>query len=109
MPAVVASGLAEARSGQERSGAAGQVRKFRKCEKIRVLGFRVGSKSWIVMIYCLRTGVLGDQVKVTKDKTKVTITSESEMSKRCARRVLPARHPGHEPVGVMQAWVCVCW
>jgi len=32
-----------------------------------------------------RAGVLGDQVKVTKDKTKVTVTSESEMSKRCAR------------------------
>jgi len=32
-----------------------------------------------------RAGVLGDQVRVTKDKTKVTVTSESEMSKRCAR------------------------
>ncbi|KAK9839791.1 hypothetical protein WJX81_002043 [Elliptochloris bilobata] len=29
-----------------------------------------------------KPGVLGDQVKVTKDKTKVTVTSESEMSKR---------------------------
>ena len=58
--------------------------------------------------YFLRTGVLGDQVKVTKDKTKVTVTSESEMSKRCARGVLPAQHPVRKLVGVMQAWVCVC-
>ncbi len=52
--------------------------------------------------------MLGDQVKVTKDKTKVTVTSESEMSKRCARGVLPAWHPVHKLMGEVQAWLCVC-
>lgn len=47
-------------------------------------------------------------MKVTKDKTKVTVTSESEMSKRCARGVLPARHSVRKLVGEVQAWVCVC-
>ena len=37
-------------------------------------------------------GVLGEQVKVTKDKTRVTVTSEADMSKRCALvlRLMPA-------------------
>ena len=34
--------------------------------------------------YSLFAGVLGEQVKVTKDKTRVTVTSEADMSKRCA-------------------------
>ena len=30
------------------------------------------------------TGVLGDLVAVTKDKSKITITTETAFSKRCA-------------------------
>ncbi|GAX85092.1 hypothetical protein CEUSTIGMA_g12512.t1 [Chlamydomonas eustigma] len=29
-----------------------------------------------------KTGILGDDIKVTRDKTKVTVTSDLEMSKR---------------------------
>lgn len=32
----------------------------------------------------LYVGNLGDSVKVTRDKNKVTVTSEAQMSKRCA-------------------------
>lgn len=28
-------------------------------------------------------GVLGDSVKITKDKSKLTVTTEIQMSKRC--------------------------
>ncbi len=33
----------------------------------------------------LLAGVLGDNVKVTRDKTRVTVTSEIPMSKRSVR------------------------
>jgi len=46
-----------------------------------------------------RAGVLGDQVRVTKDKTKVTVTSESEMSKRCARAA--GLSPAWEALGAL--------
>ena len=32
-------------------------------------------------------GNLGDNVKVSRDKSKVTVTSDSQMSKRCARNL----------------------
>lgn len=31
-----------------------------------------------------KTGILGDNIKVTRDKTKVTVTAETTLSKRCA-------------------------
>lgn len=32
---------------------------------------------------CCFTGILGDNVKITKDKTKVTVVTETQFSKRC--------------------------
>lgn len=36
---------------------------------------------------CIFAGVLGDVVSVAKDRTKVTVTSEIPMSKRCDLRL----------------------
>ena len=35
-----------------------------------------------------RAGNLGDNVKVSRDKSKVTVTSDSQMSKRCDPRYM---------------------
>ena len=32
---------------------------------------------------CCFAGILGDNVKITKDKTKVTVVTETQFSKRC--------------------------
>lgn len=47
-------------------------------------------------------GVLGEQVKVTKDKTRVTVTSEADMSKRCAP-VLCVMPAGGGSIGLLVA------
>lgn len=35
-----------------------------------------------IQLTCFRAGNLGDDVKISRDKSKVTVTSESSMSKR---------------------------
>ncbi len=37
-----------------------------------------------------KTGVLGDVIKVARDKTKVTVTAETALSKRCVRACVRA-------------------